>query len=293
MMTTEHARASDGERGLGFRSQSLNRSRPTLALAFEAYTRRARQLAVLPHEGTFSIMYGSFPVPVGSGYRPGYSARPDEAGRFPVILVLPGIRGLRSYEKDLCRRLARRGFACLAIDLYPGSGGDAVEERFSAYASRSDRAILSEIDEAHEFLESEDVFWAIPDRCGLLGLDVGGRFALIVGATRPWARAAAIVSTPLTGDEDREFQVANMLNHLGVPVLGLYGSADSLVAAETIDAAQDRNQTGQWLLYDGAGHDFFDDGSPDYDAAAAGDADSRITKFFEATLPKPETVDLG
>lgn len=249
-------------------------------------------MAVLPHEGTFSIMYGSSPVPVGSGYRPGYLARPDEAGRFPVVLVLPGILGLRSYEKDLCRRLARRGFACLAIDLYPG-GGDAVEERFSAYASQSDRAILSEVDEAHEFLESDDVFWAIPEPCGLLGLDVGGRFALIAGASRPWAGAIAIVSTPLTGDEDREFQVANMLNHLGVPVLGLYGAADSLVAAETIDAAQDRNQSGQWLLYDKAGHDFFDDGSPDYDIAAAGDADTRITGFFQAALPKPETIDLG
>lgn len=237
-------------------------------------------------------MYGSFPVPVGSGYRPGYQARPDEAGRFPAVLILPGIRGLQSYEKDLCRRLARRGFACLAIDLYPGGGG-ADEDRFSAYASQSDRAILSEIDEAHEFLESDDVFWTIPERCGLLGLDVGGRFALIAGTTRPWVGAVAVVSTPLTGDEGREFQVADMLNHLALPVLGLYGSADSLIAAETIDAAQDRNQRGQWILYDGAGHDFFDDGSPDYDAAAAPDADSRLTQFFQAALPKPETVDLG
>ena len=102
-----------------------------------------------------------------------------------------------------------------------------------------------------------------------------------------------VVSTPLTGDENREFQVADMLNHLAVPVLGLYGSADPLIAAETVDAAQDRNQSGQWLLYDGAGHDFFDDGSPDYDALRPRDADSRITQFFQATLPKPETIDLG
>ena len=273
-------------------SQSATISRLPPALASNVSQETSEQLAVLPHEGTFSIMYGSSPVPVGSGYRPGYLARPDEAGRFPVVLVLPGILGLRSYEKDLCRRLARRGSACLAIDLYPG-GGDALEDRFGAYASQSDRAIISEVDEAHEFLESDDVFWAIPQPCGLLGLDVGGRFALIAGATRPWVGAVAIVSTPLTGDEDREFQVANMLNHLGVPVLGMYGAADTLVAAETIDAAQDRNQAGQWLLYDGAGHDFFDDGNPDYDAAAAGDADSRIMQFFQATLPKPETVDLG
>ena len=262
-------------------------------------------MAVLPHEGTFSILYGTFPVPIGSGYRPGYLARPDEAGRFPVIFVLPGVGGLNSSEKDLCRRLARRGFACLAIDLYPGPAeghrdprqsdaeGHRDSDDLSAYASQTDRAILSDIDEAREFIESDDVFWAIPDRCGVLGFDVGGRFALIAAATRPWARAVVVVATPLTGDENREFQVAEILKHVSVPVLGLYGSVDPLIAAETVDAAQELNQAGQWLLYDGGGHDFMDDGSPDYDAAAAADAESRMTQFFQQRLPKPETVDLG
>ncbi len=245
-------------------------------------------------------MYGTLRVPIGSGYRPGYLARPDEAGRFPVVFAFPGVGGLKSYQKELCRRLARRGFACLAVDLYPnedtrerGEEDGQKNDGLAAYASQTDRAISSDIDEAHEFLESEDVFWAIPDRCGVLGIDVGGRFALIAAATRPWARAAVVVSTPLTGDERREFQVADMLNHLAVPVLGLYGSADLLIAAETVDAAQDRNQNGQWLLYDGAGHDFVDDSSPEYDPAAAADAESRITQFFQSVLPKPETVDLG
>ena len=243
-------------------------------------------------------MYGTFRVPIGSGYRPGYLSRPDEAGRFPVVLAFPGVGGLKSYQKDLCRRLARRGFACLAIDLYPGQTDEhqppsQVDDGLAAYASQSDRVIASDIDEAHEFLESDDVFWAIPDRCGVLGIDVGGRFALIAAATRPWTRAAVVISTPLTGDENREYQVADMLGHVTVPVLGLYGSADQLIAPETVDAAQDRNRNGQWLLYDGAGHDLIDDGSPGYDPAAAADAESRITPFFGATLPKPETVDLG
>jgi carboxymethylenebutenolidase len=243
-------------------------------------------------------MYGTFRVPVGSGYRPGYLSRPDEAGRFPVVLVFPGVGGLKSYQKDLCRRLARRGFACLGIDLYPPNSDEdqarsQVDDELAAYTSQSDREIASAIDEAHQFLASDDIFWAIPDRCGVLGIDVGGRFALIAAATRPWTRAAVVISTPLTGDENREFQVADMLGHVAVPVLGLYGAADPLIAPETVDAAQDRNRGGQWLLYDGAGHELIDDGSPEYDPAAAADADSRIAQFFQATLPKPETVDLG
>ena len=48
-------------------------------------------MAVLPHEGTHSIMYGGWPLPIGSTQRTQYLARPDAAGRFPVVLVLCAI----------------------------------------------------------------------------------------------------------------------------------------------------------------------------------------------------------
>ena len=74
---------------------TISCSRPQLSPAPDASLQsprhERRQVAVLPHEGTFSILYGTFPVPIGSGYRPGYLARPDEAGRFPVVFVLPGV----------------------------------------------------------------------------------------------------------------------------------------------------------------------------------------------------------
>lgn len=232
-------------------------------------------------------MYGGLPIQVGSGYRPGYLSRPDEAGRFPVVVVIPGLGGLNSFVKDLCRRLARQGVASLSPDLY-GS-----EDTLASYSSRSDREILADIDETHEFLQSDDVFWAIPERIALLGLDVGGRFGLIIGATRPWVASVALISTPLTGDEDRGYRVADLLDHLPLPVLGLYGAADELISVETIDEAQNRNPNGQWLVYDGAGHDFIDDDSDQYEPGAASDALARVTQFFRATLPPAQVEDLG
>ena len=44
-------------------------------------------MAVLPHEGTYSVMYGTYSTPAGSSYRSDYLARPDTVGRFPVVLV--------------------------------------------------------------------------------------------------------------------------------------------------------------------------------------------------------------
>lgn len=249
-------------------------------------------VAVLPHEGTFAIMYGALPIPVGSGYRPGYLSRPDEAGRFPVVVVIPGLGGLTSFVKDLCRRLARRGVAALSPNLYePGLSGS--DDPLASYVARSDREILADIDETFEFLQSDDVFWAIPERIGLLGLDVGGRFALILGAKRQWVASAAVISTPLTGDEERDYRVADLLDHLPLPVLGLYGAADELISVETVDEAQNRNPGGQWLLYDGARHDFINDDSDQYEPGAAADAQARLAQFFQSTLPPAQVEDLG
>jgi carboxymethylenebutenolidase len=233
-------------------------------------------------------MYGSWPVPIGSSLRTAYLARPDAAGRFPVVFVLPALHGLTAFEKDLCRLFARSGVAAIAVDFYRHLGDPLV-----AYHELPDARALTDLDEVHEFVVSDDVKWAVSDDVGILGIDVGGRFALIAGATRPWARAVAVAYTPLTGDEDREHPVAGYLEHLPVPVLGLYGANDDLVAASTVDEAQRRNQHGQWLLYEGSGHGFLDTDAELYDADAAADAFARLVEFFRTALPAAEELDLG
>ena len=246
-------------------------------------------MAVLEHEGTYPIMYGSFPLPVGAGHRPGYISRPDKAGVFPVVVVIPDITGLTSFEKGLCRHLARSGLAAVTLELYRQRVGDP----FDDYAALSDRRAMTDLDEVHEFLQSEDVDWAHADAVGMLGVDVGGRFALAAAATRSWVRAAAACYTPLTGDDEREIRVADLLDHISVPVLGLYGAEDDLIDPHSVDEAQRRNESGQWLLYEGAGHGFLDIDGDGYHADAAADGLARLAQFFVQTLPPAEVTDLG
>lgn len=245
-------------------------------------------MAVLSHEGTYPILYGTLAVPVGAGHRSGYIARPDESGKVPVVFVIPDLGGLGSFEKDLCRRLAREGFAALSIDLY-GEKGDPLD----LYSSLTDDRALYVLDELHQFLISDDVVWNVEDRVGILGTDVGGRFAIIKAATRDWVRSLALGYTPLTGDEDREHQVADYLDHLPVPVLGLYGANDDLIDGSTVDEAQARNDHGQWLLYEGVGHGFLDIDGDGFDQSAADDAFARLLAFFKGSLAKAEIEDLG
>lgn len=244
-------------------------------------------MAVLPHEGTHSIMYGGWPLPIGSSQRTQYLARPDAEGQFPVVLVLPTLDGLTGFEKDLCRMFARWGVVAIGVDFYRRGKG------IEAYESLTDRRALTDLDEIHEFILSDNVNWAISGDVGVLGIDVGGRFGIIAAATRPWVRSLAVAYTPLTGDEEREFPVADYLGNMPVPVLGLYGVEDELIDLSTVDEAQRRNDHGQWLLYEGATHFFLDIEAEGYNADAAGDAGPRLVDFFKSTLPAAVEVDLG
>lgn len=245
-------------------------------------------MAVLSHEGTYPVLYGSLSLPVGARHRNGYLARPDESGKFPVVFVVPGLSGMGSFEKDMCRRLAREGIAAVSVDLYR-SGDDPLD----AYNALADARAAADLDELHEFIVSEDVTWNTSADVGVLGTDVGGRFALIKAATRPWVRSVAIGYTPLTGDEEREVQVADYLGNLPVPVLALFGMDDDLIDTGSVDEAQRRNEHGQWLLYEGVGHGFLDVDSAGFDQSAADDAFARIVAFFKATLDPAIVENLG
>jgi carboxymethylenebutenolidase len=237
-------------------------------------------------------MYGSLPVPVGSGYRRGYLARPDRAGRFPAVILVPDLDGLTAHEKALARRLARRGIVVVAVDLYGSSGADE-SDALASYHEFDDGDAVRILDETQEYLASDDIDWAIHRPVGILGLEVGGRFALIQAAHRDWVGAAAVAYAPLTGDEDRRYRVADLLEHIARPVLGLYGADDELIDADSVDEAQRRNISGQWLLYEGAGHGFMNDSGPGYEPAAAEDAVARIVSFFMASLPTATEAVVG
>lgn len=247
-------------------------------------------MTVLAFEGTYPILYRDFGLPTGSRHTTGYIARPDRTGSFPLIIVLAGIDGITPSVKDLCRKLARHGFAAVAPDLTRGAhpGRDAASGAlFAMYAAISDRRVMADIDQAIAFVAEDDAEWAVDGPAGLIGIDIGGRFAIIHAAHRRGIGALAVASAPLAGDEDRDHPVADALGMLAMPVLGLFGDEDELIPPQGVDAAQQLNPHGQWILYQGVGHDFLDEDSDQYNAGAAGDAFQRILALMTAHLPAP------
>jgi dienelactone hydrolase len=239
-------------------------------------------VTVFPHEGEYPVLYSSYGIPAGSSYRTGFVTRPDRSGQFPGVLVIPPPAGVTSHVKTLSWMLARRGFAVVAIDPYRGPADDPP----ARYSATSDRTVLKDLGDAISFVLSEDTDWFIPERVGLWGIDVGGRFAVLRAVSDPHVGAVAVSYTPLKGDDDRGRSVGEVLERLVVPVLGLYGKDDPRIPVADVDEAQTVNAAGQWIVYEGVGHDFLDEDSDGYHGGAAGDAVARVTRLFETYLPR-------
>lgn len=246
-------------------------------------------MAVMAHEGKFPILYEPYGVPVGSGFQPGYLARPDRTGAFPAVMVVPGIKGLTSFDRDACRRLARLGYVAVAIDPYRGGGpgaGASLEEAIAAYVSLTDDRVLRDLRETLEFLASPDLPFVDAESVAVIGFATGGRFGLLL-SDQPQVSGVVACYAPL-GDDDRARHVGERLTRLTVPVLGLYGAEDELIPVESVDEAA--GLSGQWILYEGARHEFLDPDAAAYDEAAASDAWSRIGSFLTAVLPVPQAA---
>lgn len=247
-------------------------------------------MAVLPHEGTYPVMYGTYSTPAGSSYRSDYLARPDAVGRFPVVLIVTDQGEVSSHIKGVSRFLARRGMAALALNLGPEPQG-----RFEdgTGPSETDVDVLTQLDEIHRFLGDEDLRWALTDTVGMLGVGPGGRLALMAAALRGWVGPVAVLYAPLQDDGHRRYPAARQIERLSGPVLGIYGADDQMIPTASVDAAQHDNPSGQWLLYQGVGHGFVNENHPNYDEAAAQDALARLAGFFTAALPAPLVEETG
>ena len=246
-------------------------------------------MVVPANEGSFSIIYKQIGVPIGAGEFDAYLARPDAAGPWPVVVVLPSIRGLGSAEKAIARHLAKHGRAVLVVDPYRGEapGPDAtLDEAAAAYAEVTDDRVLADLAEVAEYLAAPSTAWADDLPPILLGFDTGGRFALLAGLVRREVRAVVAVSAPLVGTEGR-LDVLEHLSSLAIPALGLYGAEDEFVDVADVDQAQESSPSSRFVVYEGVGHDFMDPSSDGYHPGAEGDALARIRGFVESVAPIP------
>lgn len=244
-------------------------------------------MSVLKGEGRVPILFTTTSVAVGPITRRSYLTRPDLAGEWPTIVVVPSAWGLTSSTKDICRRLARQGFAVVGVDLYHGDPPPRDAGRAEADAADTaldDARVLGHLGDIATFVANPAGFWSSAERgFGWLGLGSGGRHAA-VAATSGLGDALAVAYTPVAAQARG---IAPIVPSLTMPLLGLYGRDDADVPGADLVSLREGAAHGEFVIYEGVGGDFLDDHGAGYDYEAAGDAIERLTAFFEKHLPEP------
>lgn len=270
-------------------------------LAFAGYAPAglARQAAPVatPDDG-LTIEQTTVEAPDGFAL-PIYVARPAGDGPWPVVVVASEIFGVHEYIRDVCRRLARAGYAAIAPAFFvrvedPAPLADMAKVQ-QIVAAAGYEQVMGDISATLDWTSQQ--LWANGDKVGITGFCWGGkvvwqacaRFAVLDAGVAWYGRLApAPTATPEQAAGGQPWPV-DLAADLKAPVLGLYGEADRgipLDSVETMRAALQRaGQTESGIhVYPAAPHGFHADYRDSYRAADAADGWAKLLAFFEPRL---------
>lgn len=180
----------------------------------------------------------------------------------PGIVILPDVRGLHPFYRDLALRFADIGVHAVAIDYFGRTAGLAdrsedfdftahVQQLSAAQVAKDVSAGIGRIRE----MGAEKAF--------TVGFCMGGRASFnqsriqkgLSGVIGFYGRVAA-------RDESDDDAPIDHASDFKAPVLGLFGGADEMILPETIesfrDALSSRGVSVETVIYPGAPHSFFD-----------------------------------
>jgi carboxymethylenebutenolidase len=232
------------------------------------------------HTDSAGLVAGEVRIPVADGHLPGYAARPAGAGPFPTILVIEEIFGVHEYIKDVCRRLAKRGYLAVAPELYArladlSAMTDVQDIITKVILKAPDATLLADLDSTAAWAATDH---GDPARLGVLGFCRGGRDTWLYAEHNPRLKAAVAFYGPVAGPRS-DIQPKTPLDQaqlLKCPLLGLYGGQDASISQKDVQGAaaiaRAMGKRVEIKLFPDAGHGFHADYRPSYnpkDAQAA------------------------
>jgi carboxymethylenebutenolidase len=240
----------------------------------------------------------SFPAPDGFQL-PAFVARPDGDGPFPVVIVVSEIFGVHEYIRDICRRLAKAGYAAVAPAFFnrvedpaPLSDMQRIQQIVGAAGYEQ---VMGDVSATLDWVSQQ--LWANGDKIGITGWCWGGkvvwqacaRFAVLDAGVAWYGRLApAATATPEQVSSGQPWPV-DLADDLKCPVLGLYGAEDRGIPLPSVEAmrsalARAGQTSSEIVIYPGAPHGFHADYRDSYRAADAADGWGKLLAFFGARL---------
>jgi carboxymethylenebutenolidase len=214
-------------------------------------------------------------------------AAPTRSG----IVILPDVRGLFSFYRDLALRFASAGVEAVAIDYFGRTAGLTPRDDDFDYMPHVQQTQPDQIsaDVASAVATLRKAPGAAQRAIFTVGFCFGGGLSFMQAANKhglagvigfygsPRARPGAT-----TGPIDR-------VREFACPVLGLFGGADQGIPVEAVKAFDEALGTAgvehEIVIYDGAPHSFFDRKQEEY-AKESADSWKRMLAFIQAHTPQ-------
>jgi carboxymethylenebutenolidase len=224
----------------------------------------------------------------GDGTRIGaFCARSDATGA-PGVVILPDVRGLHPYYRDLATRFAVAGVHATAIDYFARTAGvgdrdDGFQYRPHADAVRGANVAL-DVMAAMAHARSEAGGGA--RTLFTLGFCFGGRMSFLQAARQDGlSGVVGFYGWPLAADDRDPESPLSRVPAFGCPVLGLFGGADTGIPRSDVDdfrsALDEAGVPNEIVVYDGAPHSFFDRKFVEF-AGPCDDAWRRVLAFVRS-----------
>jgi carboxymethylenebutenolidase len=203
-----------------------------------------------------------------------------------AIVVLPDVRGLHAYYRELVLRFAEAGLDALAIDYFGRTAGQGSRDADFEYMPHVTKTTFAGL--------SADVTAAVADLRSAghgadrsvftVGFCFGGRLAFVTATLGlDLAGVIGFYGVPLGPGRNDVPAPADVAERMASPVLGLFGGADGAIPAtsvEAFDSALDRaGVEHRFVTYPGAPHSFFDRSFQEH-ADASADAWRQVLAFI-------------
>jgi carboxymethylenebutenolidase len=249
-------------------------SRPPIA-PIEGGSLDAREIALESADGTRFMAYQA------------RAAEPDGSG----IVILPDVRGLHAYYRDLALRFAEHGVEAIAIDYFGRTAGIGdrgpgfdyqphVAQTTYAGLTADVAAAVARLRETTDATRLFTVGFCFGGRIAFLSAGMGFALSGVIGFYG-WPTGSARNDTPAPADVAGTFQA---------PVLGLFGGADQGINADvrgTFETALTAAGIDHKLVvYPNAPHSFFDRKADEFSSTSA-QAWDEVLAFIRSAAVAP------
>ena len=236
---------------------------------------QGEDLVLVSHDGTRFAAYGA------------HSNVQEKGGA--AIVILPDVRGLYHFYKELALRFAEVGVEAIAVDYFGRTAGMTARDDQFEYMPHvmqtQPETIADDVAAAVAWLRRPE--GSQPSAIFTVGFCFGGRNSFLQ-ATRKHGLAGVIGFYGSPGAGRSSPTPTELAGEFECPALGLFGGADEGIPQSLIDgfaiALDQAGVENEMIVYPNAPHSFFDRHQAQY-AEQSADAWQRIQAFIKDHTP--------